>query len=76
MLPGVAQLFWVGYFARQLLGLDNGWCQMEAVKFNKLVLPDTTITLQLELREDRRRLQFRYSIDGAACSSGRLIQRE
>ncbi len=76
VLPGVAQLFWVGHFARQLLGLEIGWRHMEAVKFNRLVLPETALTLRLELREDRSRLQFSYTIDGAACSSGRLIQRE
>ena len=62
--------------ARQLFGVDMGWRQMEAVKFNRLVLPETTLTLRLELRDDRSRLHFSYTNDGVACSSGRLIQRE
>jgi acyl-CoA synthetase (AMP-forming)/AMP-acid ligase II/3-hydroxymyristoyl/3-hydroxydecanoyl-(acyl carrier protein) dehydratase len=76
VLPGVAQLFWVGHFARQLFGVDAAWRQMEAVKFNRLVTPETKVTLHLQLREDRQRLQFSYAVDGITCSSGRLIQRE
>ena len=76
VLPGVVQLLWVDHFARQLLGLEHGWKEMEAVKFNRLVLPDTTVTLRLEAREDGRRLQFAYAIDGTTCSSGRLVQGE
>ena len=76
VLPGVAQLFWVDHFARQVLGRDLGWSKMEAVKFNRLVIPGTTVTLRLTMREDSNRLQFSYVIDGATCSSGRLIQSE
>ena len=75
VLPGIAQLFWVAHFARQLFGLEADWRQTEAIKFNRIVPPDTTVTLHLALREDRRRLQFSYAIDGATCSSGRFIQR-
>lgn len=76
VLPGVAQLFWVAYFARQLFGLDFVWRQMEAVKFNRLVFPENTVTLHLAWREARSRLQFAYAVDGVTCSSGRLIQGE
>jgi hypothetical protein len=76
VLPGVAQLFWAGHFARQVFGLDFVWPRMEAVKFNRLVLPETTVTLHLVRREDHGRLQFSYAVDGVTCSSGRLIQRE
>ena len=74
VLPGIAQLFWVAHFARQLFGLEADWRQMEAIKFNRIVSPDTTVMLRLALR-DRRRLQFSYAIDGVVCSSGRFIQR-
>jgi acyl-coenzyme A synthetase/AMP-(fatty) acid ligase/3-hydroxymyristoyl/3-hydroxydecanoyl-(acyl carrier protein) dehydratase len=75
VLPGVVQLLWVDHFARQLLDIDGGWQVMEAVKFNRLVLPDSTVTLALRSRDDQRQIQFSYSIDGLACSSGRLVRR-
>jgi len=69
------QLLWVDHFARQLLDIDGGWQVMEAVKFNRLVLPDSTVTLALRSRDDHQQIQFSYSIDGLACSSGRLVRR-
>jgi acyl-coenzyme A synthetase/AMP-(fatty) acid ligase/3-hydroxymyristoyl/3-hydroxydecanoyl-(acyl carrier protein) dehydratase len=74
VLPGVTQLFWADHFARQLFGWDLGWNAMEAVKFNRVVFPGMTVTLRLTTRENPNRLQFSYAIDGASCSSGRLIQ--
>ena len=51
VLPGIAQLFWVAHFAKQLFGLEADWRQMEAIKFNRIVPPDTTVTLHLALRK-------------------------
>jgi len=76
VLPGIAQLFWAGHYARQLFGLDFVWRHMEAVKFNRIVWPESTVALRLALRDDRRGFQFSYAVDGVTCSSGRLTQGE
>ena len=73
VLPGVVQLVWVDYFARQLMDVEGGWQRMEAVKFNRLLLPGATVRLTLRSRDARRQIQFSYSIDGSVCSSGRLV---
>ena len=58
---------------RQLMDVEGGWQRMEAVKFNRLLLPGATVRLTLRSRDARRQIQFSYSIDGSVCSSGRLV---
>jgi acyl-coenzyme A synthetase/AMP-(fatty) acid ligase/3-hydroxymyristoyl/3-hydroxydecanoyl-(acyl carrier protein) dehydratase len=76
VLPGVTQLFWVDLFARQLFDAKGGWRRMEAVKFSRLLLPETDVTLTLESRNDGEQIRFRYAIDGVVCSSGRLVRHD
>jgi acyl-coenzyme A synthetase/AMP-(fatty) acid ligase/3-hydroxymyristoyl/3-hydroxydecanoyl-(acyl carrier protein) dehydratase len=74
VLPGVVQLSWVDLFARQLFDAKGGWRRMEAVKFSRLLLPETDVALTLQAHDDGDQIRFSYAIDGVVCSSGRLVR--
>ena len=74
VLPGVVQLLWVDRFARQLFDAAGSWQKLEAVKFTRLLLPDTVVTLTLRARDGVEQVQFSYAIDGVVGSSGRLVR--
>jgi len=74
VLPGVVQLLWVDRFARQLFDAAGAWQKLEAIKFTRLVLPDTVVTLTLRARDGVDQIQFTYAIDGIVSGSGRLAR--
>ena len=74
VLPGVVQLMWVDHFARQLFDATGGWRKLEAIKFTRLLQPDSAVTLTLRVRNGVEQIQFSYAADGAVCSSGRLVR--
>lgn len=78
LLPGVSQIDWAVHFAKQCFSdmptLFNG---MDVIKFQEPILPDSTITLTLEWRDDQQKLHFSYtSIDANGTlhkhSSGKI----
>ena len=73
VLPGVVQLLWVEHFAERYLGTPRGARRMEMIKFKKLVLPGTEITLALKLSADGRKVLFSNESPAGVCSSGRLV---
>ncbi|WP_373085003.1 hydroxymyristoyl-ACP dehydratase [Sneathiella sp.] len=70
ILPGVAQLDWVGRFARTYFGYQGGFTKLGQLKFSRLIKAETELLLCLELMPDKNRLIFTYSEDGTVCSSG------
>jgi acyl-coenzyme A synthetase/AMP-(fatty) acid ligase len=74
VLPGVVQLLWVDRFARQLFDAAGSWQRLEAIKFTRLLLPDTVVTLTLRARDGADVIQFSYAIDGVVSGSGRLAR--
>ena len=60
IVPGVAQLDWAVKMAARFLDLPLPVATNFQVKFHRLTLPRTTVTLRLEHDAERRRLQFEY----------------
>lgn len=62
LLPGVAQIDWVMYYATTLLAPDWRFHSIQNVKFLSPLLPETTVTLTLHWQEERQILTFSYQL--------------
>ena len=78
VLPGVLQIAWALALAAPRLGTSMRSRDMQGLKFQRLLHPGDCVDLSLHL--DRRpsvagigTLHFGYRLDGAHCSSGRLL---
>ena len=76
IVPGVVQLQWAVYYAKQYLGLDISFRHMEAVKFKELLMPEQPLELHLRFYEQAGKLDFCYRSETAEYSSGRLYFHE
>ncbi|MBI2255696.1 MAG: acyl-CoA synthetase [Proteobacteria bacterium] len=70
IVPGVAQIDWVVKFAARHLDLPLESAQDYQVKFHRLTLPETTVTLALTHDRDRQRLNFSYRRADVVLTSG------
>lgn len=73
ILPGVVQIDWAIFFARQQLAIQGEFQALEAVKFKEMIMPDGVVKLQLTYNPDRRKLTFKYFLDDVDFSSGRVV---
>ncbi|BFM06654.1 3-hydroxyacyl-ACP dehydratase FabZ family protein [Halioxenophilus aromaticivorans] len=69
VLPGVVQLHWAQFFARQLADLKR-ITQVKSLKFNKIILPNTEVSLTLTVLREKQRVNFQYFSGDDVCSSG------
>lgn len=76
VVPGVVQIQWAVHYARQYLGLSESFSHMDAIKFKELMLPKQTLQLELSVRRQPLKLEFRYHADGGEFSSGRIYFHE
>lgn len=76
LLPGVAQLDWVMRYACEWLAPGYRFHNIQNVKFQAPLLPETTVTLALEWHEARQVLSFSFQRhDGEqrhTASSGKI----
>jgi len=73
IVPGVAQIDWAVKMATRFLGLPLVAATSFQVKFHRLTLPETSVTLRLELDRERRRLLFAYrKADNQILTSGSI----
>ena len=72
ILPGVVQLKWAEDMAREWLGVDGPFQGMRSVKFKKVILPGTVLTLALDYTPGNGRLDFRFSSVAGEHSQGRM----
>ncbi|MBU9814369.1 hydroxymyristoyl-ACP dehydratase [Rahnella sp. C60] len=72
ILPGVTQVNWVMGYAEELLSLDKAFSGMEVVKFQRPLLPEEIVNLQIDWLKEKQRLVFRYSVGQAIASSGKI----
>ncbi|TAL72947.1 MAG: acyl-CoA synthetase [Rhodanobacter sp.] len=73
VVPGAVQVGWALTLAAQYLGTPAACRDMEALKFQRLLLPGQQVTLSLRFDHARNKLHFSW-LDGAtAYSSGRLV---
>jgi acyl-CoA synthetase (AMP-forming)/AMP-acid ligase II/3-hydroxymyristoyl/3-hydroxydecanoyl-(acyl carrier protein) dehydratase len=73
VLPGVAQLEWIILLARELFDLIALPQRLEAIKFHRVVAPDTELLLTLEYSVDTRSLRYRIRTARQAVAGGRIV---
>jgi acyl-coenzyme A synthetase/AMP-(fatty) acid ligase len=72
IIPGVAQIDWAVKFAARHLNLSFDVAKAYQVKFHRLTLPDTMVTLKLMHDAKRQRLTFSYQRGEVVLTSGTI----
>jgi 3-hydroxymyristoyl/3-hydroxydecanoyl-(acyl carrier protein) dehydratase len=72
IVAGVVQIAWVEHFAREELGLAGAFTGMEQLKFQSVLRPLSTFSIQIELQDGGRQLVFKLADAARTFSSGRL----
>ncbi len=60
LLPGVTQIDWAIFYARQFLSTPAHFKGMEVIKFQEPILPNAEVTLSLTWDESKHKLAFTY----------------
>lgn len=73
IIPGVVQIQWALAFNNQYLTPvhSNDIERMDALKFQQVIQPNSTIRLSLERKENR--ILFSFSSDAGMHSSGKVL---
>lgn len=71
ILAGVVQLEWAEMFGRERFGITGEFAGMEALKFQRVIMPRQRVMLSLSWAAGK--LGFRYRSDQGQHSSGRLL---
>jgi 3-hydroxymyristoyl/3-hydroxydecanoyl-(acyl carrier protein) dehydratase len=72
IVPGVAQIDWAVKLAARHLNLPIEVATHYQVKFHRLTLPGTLVTLKLAHDAIRQRLNFSYHRDEVVLTSGAI----
>lgn len=77
LLPGVAQLNWVMYYAQKCFNTNLSLSSVDIIKFQCPVLPEDHLLLHLDWNKDTQKLLFSYTIitsnnTDKVASSGKL----
>lgn len=72
IVAGVAQISWAWAFAQEYLQVKGYVIGMEVIKFRKVLLPETDLSLRLDWDRDKSKVHFEFRNDDVAFSSGRL----
>jgi 3-hydroxymyristoyl/3-hydroxydecanoyl-(acyl carrier protein) dehydratase len=75
IVPGVVQIKWALETARRFLTADGELAGIEALKFQRVMVPGVVATLALKWLPADGKLYFSYSSATARFSSGRLLFR-
>ncbi|MDC8829463.1 ApeI family dehydratase [Alteromonas gilva] len=70
VLPGVVQVDWAGKLARALFVHDDAFQQLSNVKFKTMVMPDTSMQLELSYNTAKNSIKFHYFNDSDSFSMG------
>jgi len=73
VLPGVIQLHWAIQLADEHLNLKPSFAGLEALKFHRIIKPETRLRLVLELNEESGKLTFSYTSESGKHSQGRVL---
>ncbi len=73
ILPGVAQVHWAILLARLGLPLKPNFLGVEALKFHRVIKPETRLKLILEYVGDTGKLHFSYTSEFGLHSKGRIL---
>ena len=69
VLPGVVQIGWAIEFARIHLPSSARFRSLAAVKFTRVIQPQTAVTLDLVANAAKRELSFEYRCGDESCLS-------
>ena len=74
ILPGVIQIQWVMHFCSELFSVPSKrFLRIEALKFQKTILPGERICLGIRWDRERNTATFRYTRKDHSLSSGRVV---
>jgi acyl-CoA synthetase (AMP-forming)/AMP-acid ligase II/3-hydroxymyristoyl/3-hydroxydecanoyl-(acyl carrier protein) dehydratase len=76
VLPGVAQLNWAMILGRRYFTLPPLFSAVHTLKFQQIIVPDSTVMLELQHEPSKAALHFRLYSDAGQHSSGRISFRE
>lgn len=76
ILPGVAQLDWAIHMARDVFALPPHVRSVEALKFQNVVCPGTTLDLSLDWDAGKQQLTFCWQSDAGLHARGRVLLHE
>mgnify|MGYP000037547630 CR=1 FL=1 len=71
VVPGVVQLDWAIFFAREYLLMQGDVQDVSVLKFQKLLLPDMKVQLEI-VKKSPKKFTFNYSMNDAKFSSARV----
>lgn len=72
ILPGVAQIDWVLFYAQTKLGVDFHFQGMDMVKFQRPLFPNEIVELTISWQLESLKINFEYTCEGASVSKGRI----
>lgn len=72
ILSGVAQIGWVMALAKRFLNIEQPFCGIDVLKFQRVIVPGDTLTMKLQHIAEKQQLNFSLSAD-TPISSGRII---
>lgn len=75
VLPGVVQVNWASELAQALFSTDttHEFKGINSLKFNTMILPNTTLSLNLKNNTATGSISFNYSNESDRFSSGKII---
>lgn len=73
LLPGVVQVTWAIEFGRALIPFEGRFRALNAVKFMRVIQPDTIVTLDLDYEPASRELTFAFRLGAQECSNGAVL---
>ncbi len=73
LLPGVVQIHWAEYYARQYFPQIGLFTRLENVKFHSMIRPNKVVNLSLTYFPEKRKVSFSYFDGEQKYSSGRIL---
>lgn len=72
VLPGVAQIDWLVWLARELLGMYGGFAGLDAAKFKRIIRPGSHLRVELASDAAGSSTSYQVTLDAQLCASGRI----
>ena len=74
ILPGVVQLFYANWFAKNVFKFDISKKEAKKVKFTNIIHADTAV--KLKLKNTEKNVEYSYEIDDKVYSSGVFVKED
>ncbi|MCL1143519.1 ApeI family dehydratase [Shewanella gaetbuli] len=72
VLPGVSQLDWAVQLGCQAFGYNPSVKNVEVLKFQQLILPNTYVNLTISNNVDKAKITFQFAEEDRRFASGRI----